>query len=133
MKPNWLFEAVNGAIFVMVAWATYVFAGYIWRNRHRGYTFLAPALAMGGFFFFETFIRLAYWWVRREINRGDFLMQVSPWWTISGTLGLIVFVSLIIRIFDSEDSEGWAWALIWAIVFVMASFIVPYDWPSQGY
>ena len=133
MRPDLLFEAVNGALFVICLWGFFVFTRYIWNHRHEGYIFLRPAIAFDCIFAGEAYLRLAFWWVRREINRGDTAMQVYHWWTISGTIALMIAAACCIRIFDKRGSHGWLWAIVVACLFVTLSIVIPYDWPNTEY
>lgn len=123
-----LFEAVNGALFVVALWALFVFSRYIWNHRHEGYIFLRPAIAFACIFAGEAYLRVASWWIRREINHGSITAEIYPWWTISGTLGVMVAAACCIRIFDKSGSKGWLWSLFTACFFVFLSLTLPYHW-----
>ncbi len=125
-----LFEAVNGALFVVATWAMFVFMRYIWNHKHEGYIFLRPAIAFMCIFAGEAYLRMAFWWVRREINHGNVAMQVYPSWTISGTIAIMIAAACCIRIFDKTGSRGWFWSLVVACFFVLLSLTLPYSWST---
>lgn len=133
MRPDMLFEAVNGALFVVALWGMFVFGRYIWNHLHEGYIFLRPAIAFAGVFAGEAYLRIAFWWVRREVNHGETTMQVYPWWTISGTIIIFLAAVCCIRIFDEQESNGWFWSIVCAAIFVFLSLTLPYNWPSPEY
>lgn len=115
MTPSYFNEALNGHLFILLAYTFVIFTRFIWYQRHLKWDEIKPATAVAMMIFGDAMVRGIYWWTRQQVNLGE----DSPLYYSMATAAAMVQtvgIVMIIQAFSPEDCgpKSWIWALILA-------------------